>query len=68
MVVQQFLDLLAKVRFLLGRQVKKQLHGVIGSIPGSFPGGGGSSPSEVCINFGSLAELVDCTSLLMKQT
>ena len=45
MVAQRGLVLLAKVRFLLGRQVKKQLHGVIGSMPdfGSW-GGGSKSP------------------------
>ena len=42
MVAQLVLVLLAKVRFLLGRQVKKQLHGVIGSIPDFRSGGGGS--------------------------
>ena len=42
MVAQRVLVLLAKVRFLLGRQVKKQLHGIIGSIPDFRSGGGGS--------------------------
>lgn len=42
MVAQRVLVLLAKVRFLLGRQVKKQLHGVIGSMPDFGSGGGGS--------------------------
>ena len=42
MVAQRVLVLLAKVRFLLGRQVKKQLHGVIGSMPDFRSGGGGS--------------------------
>lgn len=49
MVAQQVLVLLAKVRFLLGRQVKKQLHGVIGSIPDFGSGGGGSNPSGVYV-------------------
>ena len=39
MVAQRVLVLLAKVRFLLGRQVKKQLHGVIGSMPDFGSGG-----------------------------
>lgn len=47
MVAQRVLVLLAKVRILLGRQVKKQLHGVIGSIPDFRSGGGGSNPSGV---------------------
>lgn len=56
MVAQQVLVLLAKVRFLLGRQVKKQLHGVIGSIPDFRSGGGGSNPSGVYMEF--VAQLV----------
>ena len=52
MVAQRVLVLLAKVRFLLGRQVKKQLHGVIGSIPDFRSGGGGSNPSGVCSSVG----------------
>ena len=48
MVAQRVLVLLAKVRFLLGRQVKKQLHGVIGSMPDFGSGGGGSNPSGAC--------------------
>ena len=51
MVAQQVLVLLAKVRFLLGRQVKKQLHGVIGSIPDFRSGGGGSNASGVYMEF-----------------
>ena len=51
MVAQQVLVLLAKVRFLLGRQVKKQLHGVIGSTPDFGSGGGGSNPSGVYMEF-----------------
>lgn len=58
MVAQQVLVLLAKVRFLLGRQVKKQLHGVIGSIPDFRSGGGGSNPSGVYMEF--VAQLVEC--------
>ena len=46
MVAQRVLVLLAKVRFLLGRQVKKQLHGVIGSIPDFGSGGGGSKSPD----------------------
>ena len=42
MVAQRVLVLLTKVRFLLGRQVKKQLYGVIGSMPDFGSGGGGS--------------------------
>lgn len=52
------LVLLAKVRFLLGRQVKKQLHGVIGSMPDFGSGGGGSNPSGVYMEF--VAQLVEC--------
>ena len=51
MVAQRVLVLLAKVRFLLGRQVKKQLHGVIGSMPDFGSGGGGSNPSGVYMEF-----------------
>ena len=58
MVAQRVLVLLAKVRFLLGRQVKKQLHGVIGSIPDFRSGGGGSNPSGVYMEF--VAQLVEC--------
>ena len=58
MVAQRVLVLLAKVRFLLGRQVKKQLHGVIGSIPDFRSGGGGSNPSGVYMKF--VAQLVEC--------
>lgn len=58
MVAQQVLVLLAKVRFLLGRQVKKQLHGVIGSMPDFGSGGGGSNPSGVYMEF--VAQLVEC--------
>ena len=58
MVAQQVLVLLAKVRFLLGRQVKKQLHGVIGSTPDFGSGGGGSNPSGVYMEF--VAQLVEC--------
>ena len=54
MVAQQVLVLLAKVRFLLGRQVKKQLHGVIGSTPDFGSGGGGSNPSGVYMEFVAL--------------
>ena len=43
---------------LLGRQVKKQLHGVIGSIPDFRSGGGGSNPSGVYMEF--VAQLVEC--------
>ena len=57
MVAQRVLVLLAKVRFLLGRQVKKQLHGVIGSIPDFRFGGGGSNPSGVYMEF--VAQLVE---------
>ena len=48
----------AKVRFLLGRQVNKQLHGVIGSMPDFGSGGGGSNPSGVYMEF--VAQLVEC--------
>ena len=58
MVAQRVLVLLAKVRILLGRQVKKQLHGVIGSIPDFRSGGGGSNPSGVYMEF--VAQLVEC--------
>ena len=58
MGAQRVLVLLAKVRFLLGRQVKKQLHGVIGSIPDFRSGGGGSNPSGVYMEF--VAQLVEC--------
>lgn len=58
MVAQRVLILLAKVRFLLGRQVKKQLHGVIGSMPDFGSGGGGSNPSGVYMEF--VAQLVEC--------
>ena len=58
MVAQRVLVLLAKVRFLLGRQVKKQLHGVIGSMPDFGSGGGGSNPSGVYMEF--VAQLVEC--------
>ena len=59
MVAQRVLVLLAKVRFLLGRQVKKQLHGVIGSMPDfGSGGGGGSNPSGVYMEF--VAQLVEC--------
>lgn len=58
MVAQRVLVLLAKVRILLGRQVKKQLHGVIGSIPDFRSGGGGSNPSRVYMEF--VAQLVEC--------
>lgn len=58
MVAQRVLVLLAKVRFLLGRQVKKQLHGVIGSMPDFRSGGGGSNPSGVYMEF--VAQLVEC--------
>ena len=60
MVAQQVLVLLAKVRFLLGRQVKKQLHGVIGSMPDFSSGGGDSqrNPSGVYMEF--VAQLVEC--------
>ena len=51
MVAQRVLVLLAKVRFLLGRQVKKPLNGVIGSIPDFRSGGGGSNPSGVYMEF-----------------
>ena len=58
MVAQRVLVLLAKVRILLGRQVKKQLHGVIGSMPDFGSGGGGSNPSGVYMEF--VAQLVEC--------
>ena len=61
MVAQRVLVLLAKVRFLLGRQVKKQLHGVIGSIPDFRSGGGGSNPSGVYMEF--VAQLVEHLTL-----
>ena len=57
-VVRQILDLQEVVRFLLGRQVKKQLHGVIGSMPDFGSGGGGSNPSGVYMEF--VAQLVEC--------
>lgn len=57
MVAQRVLVLLAKVRILLGRQVKIQLHGVIGSIPDFGSGGGGSNPSGVYMEF--VAQLVE---------
>ena len=59
MVAQQVLVLFAKVRFLLGRQVKKQLHGVIGSIPDFRSGGGGSNPSGV---YSSVGRVPGCGS------
>lgn len=62
MVAQRVLVLLAKVRFLLGRQVKKQLHGVIGSMPDFGSGGGGSNPSGVYMEF--VAQLVECQVVL----
>ena len=58
MVAQQVLVLLAKVRFLLGRQVKKQLHGVIGSTPDFGSGGGGSNPSGVYMEFVAQCQVV----------
>ena len=57
-VVRQILDLQVVVRFHLGRQVKKQLHGVIGSMPDFGSGGGGSNPSGVYMEF--VAQLVEC--------
>lgn len=41
-----------------GRQVNKQLHGVIGSMPDFGSGGGGSNPSGVYMEF--VAQLVEC--------
>ena len=41
-----------------GGQVKKQLHGVIGSMPDFGSGGGGSNPSGVYMEF--VAQLVEC--------
>ena len=52
MVAQRGFVLLAKARFLLGRHVKKQLHGVIGSMPDLGSGGGGFDPHQTpkCFN------------------
>lgn len=58
MAVRQILNLHVVVRFHLGRQVKKRLHGVIGSTPDFGSGGGGSNPPGVYMEF--VAQLVEC--------
>ena len=58
MVAQRVLVLLARFDSFWGDKLKKQLHGVIGSIPDFRSGGGGSNPSGVYMEF--VAQLVEC--------
>ena len=58
MVAQRVLVLLAKVRFLLGRQVNKHVDCVFGCMEEGRSGGGGSSASGVYME--CIVQLVEC--------